>query len=231
MAKYYHLTTKDKVKNILKKGLKPSIGEKSKIAGETEPAIYLSDKDSIAYWAIILGYDTILEVDCEVDRDFNYGLYKEYLSYNSIPPERISKSSVYVSHLEYYIAMQKICINYLSDISLYCSNCAYYYGRPQYNTKELHDRINHQAKALLFVVNNLNYPLVLTKENIINEIQNLGESGAYTICDVYCNSGKRLYQMLIEYPDDDLAEDRKKIYDYICKTFDGCLEVNTGGFC
>ena len=106
MAKYYHLTTKDKVKNILKKGLKPSIGEKSKIAGETEPAIYLSDKDSIAYWAIILGYDTILEVDCEVDRDFNYGLYKEYLSYNSIPPERISKSSVYVSHLEYYNSLK-----------------------------------------------------------------------------------------------------------------------------
>ena len=100
-----------------------------------------------------------------------------------------------------------------------------------YNTKELHDRINHQAKTLLFVVNNLNYPLVLTKENIINEIQNLGENGAFTICDMYCNSGKRLYQMLIEYPDDDLPEDRKKIYNCICKTFDGCLEVNTGGFC
>ena len=229
MAKYYHLTTKDKVKNILKKGLKPSVGTRSQLAGEPDPAIYLSDIDSIGCWQIILNTDTILEVDCEIDKEFNYGSYKEYVTYNAISPERISKSSMYVSYLDYYIAMQRLCTSYLSTISLYCSDCAHYYNGEKQT--ELHNRIDGLGKALLYVLNNLNYSLALTKENIINEIQNLGESGAFTICDMYCNSGKRLYQMLIEYPDDDLAEDRKKIYNYICKTFDGCLEVNTGGFC
>ena len=37
--------------------------------------------------------------------------------------------------------------------------------------------------------------------------------------------------MIIEYPEDDLSENRKKIYDYIYKNLDGCLDIDTGGFC
>ena len=77
---------------------------------------------------------------------------------------------------------------------------------------------------------NLNYNYT-DKKSIINEIKMQVEGIGYTLCDMYFNAGKRLYEMLIEYPEDDLSENRKKIYDYIYKNLDGCLDIDTGGFC
>mgnify|MGYP003234705052 CR=1 FL=1 len=47
MRYLYHLTDTNTAKRILQEGLKPLIGERSRIVEEEEARIYLSDKKSI----------------------------------------------------------------------------------------------------------------------------------------------------------------------------------------
>ena len=65
MRYLYHLTDTNTAKRILQEGLKPLIGERSRIVEEEEARIYLSDKKSIPYWKILLEKNVLLRIDAE----------------------------------------------------------------------------------------------------------------------------------------------------------------------
>ena len=232
MSIYYHLTTEDNAKKILKEGLKPMIGDNSSLVEESKPAIYLSDFESIIYWKIILDRNVILQVDCDIEpKKCNYSLYNEYILHREIPAEKIQISTFCESNSEYKSCMKKLCNDYLWIFSEFCSDCAYYYsGMQAVKREEFFKELLISSKSIVNTMYNLNYNYT-DKKSIINEIKMQVEGIGYTSCDIYFNTGKRLYEMLIEYPEDDLSENRKKIYDYIYKNLDGCLDIDTGGFC
>lgn len=93
--KYYHLTSETEVGSILKNGLKPLIGENSESVGETEERVYLTDYDSVKYWARLLNRNVLLEVDMDKEIQFSYqygdavSTYNEFYVYSSIEPSRI----------------------------------------------------------------------------------------------------------------------------------------------
>ena len=107
MSIYYHLTTEDNAKKILKEGLKPMIGDNSSLVEESKPAIYLSDFESIIYWKIILDRNVILQVDCDIEpKKCNYSLYNEYILHREIPAEKIQISTFCESNSEYKSCMK-----------------------------------------------------------------------------------------------------------------------------
>ena len=78
----YHVTDRATAAKILKNGLCPMIGQRSRLAGEEDERIYLTEKSSLPYWKQILGQITVLRIDAsglETERmeRFGYGQYSE----------------------------------------------------------------------------------------------------------------------------------------------------------
>lgn len=59
----YHVTDQAAATGILKNGISPMIGQRSRLAGEEDARIYLTEKSSLPYWKQILGQATILQID------------------------------------------------------------------------------------------------------------------------------------------------------------------------
>ena len=230
----YHITSKETAKQILKEGLKPSIGENSKIANETEAVIYLCSRKSVPFWQILLKQYTVLEVD-ETDLDlsahYKYTNYDEYLIKTPIPADKIKRTRISKPAYSY---MRKLCLMYLHVISCYCRNCARYYDYiedyDEKTKKEKHDCLDYDGKLLVHIMNRLDYSK-LEKQEIRDEIKMIGDSGQYSLCDYYYDTDNRLYQQLLHYPDDDMSKTRKQINKYIRENLKYCLRVNTGGWC
>ena len=90
--------------------------------------------------------------------------------------------------------------------------------------------LDHWLDACLGVKKRMDYS-VLSKDEIREELECMGERGAFTIVDWYLNTDYKLYEQLIHYPEDSLTKKRTMLYDYIATTFDGCLDISTGGWC
>jgi len=229
--KYYHLTTEENAAKILVEGLKPVVGDRSKAIHDERTGIFLCKRKCIAYWQIILNLQEVLEVtgiDAEKSYSYNYGDYEEFIYEKEIPASNIKRTNIKPGKIR---AMRRLCISYISTISRFCELCARYYDAKSKYGKELYEDLDAWADTLLYVLPNLNYKLC-SKSKIVSEIEYAGqELCAYTLCDKYYDTGKRLYQMLLEYPADELTEKRNKIHNLIKMNLDGCLEVDTGGWC
>lgn len=236
--KLYHVTDKSSVHLIKKLGIKPQIGDRSMMVNEKKPAIYLCSFSSIQYWRIILGLDTaVIEVDDDSISDkraYSYSgkMYDEFMHFKPISKDniRVMDSEEWDTKESYEKAMKDLCYACISSLSSFCVSCIRYYDRLFNDEDGIMAMLVVRANSIIkSYFNNLDYSL-LSKEDIIKYLTDEGDSGEYTICDMYGNTGKRLYQMLIEYQKDGFYDTRKEIYDYIVKTFDGCLETNTGGY-
>lgn len=229
MQKYlYHITANKNLPSILKNGLKPAIGEHSKLVHETEPAIFLCNRRDIPYWKIILGISTVLQIDetAVTDKElYKYSLYTETLCHNAIPPNAIKHVYGPKPTKKH---MRDLCESYMWSLSSLTTRIARYYMYYQ-DDQDYHDDIETSIDATLAVVNNLDYS-VYTKDEIKKILKNIGDCGEYSFVDEYLNTGHRMYVQLLYYPKDDLTGKRTKLYDYIHTTFYGCLRVNTGGW-
>ena len=237
--KLYHLTTEANATKILKTGLKPHAGKRSKLAGDERYGIFLCEKKDIAYWQIILNLPVLLEVTFDADKlaseieskvmdYFKYTYYSEHIYTKDIPASNIKRVTM---QLKTKRAMQRLCVSETYSISRFCELCARYYDEDgyYYGDKELYEDLVADVDTLLFVLPHLDFGS--NKKSVINAIKQAGENCMYTLCDWYYNEGKRLYQKLIEYSEDELTRKRNKLYRFIVKNLDGCLEVNTGGWC
>lgn len=225
---YYHLTTEENAKRILKEGLK---------INNEEEGIFLCKKHDIPYWMIVLNLSAILEIrgleECNIEEYDNYIEYQEYVYKKDIEPDKISRRTMRPRKKK---AMEYLCYQYLNSLSAFTVDCAVYYFYADdpdiegYDGEERLEDLKCYADALLAVLPNLNYSL-LSKDDIKQYLKQLGNSGEYTICDSYEPTGRKLYVQLIHYPEDEVSEKRRKIYEYIKTTFKGCLSINTGGWC
>lgn len=238
---YYHLTTPEAAKIIMKEGLKPMLGERSKSIKEENPALYLCTKASLDAWAIMLGLNTAVKVTIPnkkklevISKAPNSDEYR----YDGAIPAKCITDILTVTPSE--SVLKQLRKDYIAALSQFCVLCARYYtegtgwkdgGELQ---AEIEENIEYYGTGLLPVIPRLNYAEMDRKE-IRDMLHILGDSGAYTFCDDYdIDIGekpiKRLYQMLIEYPDDKFTDIRKAIYKLIKTNFKYCLRTNTGGW-
>ena len=240
MHKLYHLTEKENVEKILKEGLIPQIGKNSELVEETEPCIYMSRRQDVPYWALILNryevlcitVDDILFDDLD---EYNYANYKEYIYRLPIPASSIRKSnlSTVLAHDKY----KNVLLSYLHDISEVCVNFAKYIA--YYDTDELYAKQNLECaelciNAFKMIIPRLDYSHISTKE-LYDELIDMGESGMYTLCDTYdyqnynlLNNRPQLWQLLGQH---EFANDTTRwLYDWLNKTFPNKLYIDTGGW-
>ena len=235
----YHLTDENSAENILKYGLKPMIGDRSKIVDETEKAIYLSDYASVPYWKLLLDRKTILRIDTsgitDLCNDFQYSYYKEYIYKNTIQPEYIkeSKDNRKLTQKQ----MIDLSLSLIDSISQLCVMFARYVSyknkRPMYD-KNYYDYMITFIASLQFMLPHIDYS-VLTPQMLRNYLKKEGENGETTLCDfyeydtnVFNKNTPRLWQLLDTH---ELADENTKwIYNWLKTTFPRRLRVNTGGW-
>ena len=142
MRYLYHLTDTNTAKRILQEGLKPLIGERSRIVEEEEARIYLSDKKSIPYWKILLEKNVLLRIDAEklnpekLDH-YPYQEYEEWTYSEPIQPEwiHVSRANTEISPEQY----KELCLSFLDSISQVCVQFARYvsyYDDPELDWRE-----------------------------------------------------------------------------------------------
>ena len=239
---YYHQTSKENAKEILEKGLEPRIGERSRLNGETDKYIYLSNRKDVPYWKILINQPVTLKIDIDyLDKDciqeFHYSYYGEYFYDKYIPKEAISIAKVKTSLTEEQ--MRHFCLSVLNTISQICVEWARYIA---YDGSEDEELANIAANGFLIATSNcflykdiisrMDFTTV-SKDDFRKEVKAMGD-GNYSFCDHYdfCNYNMekrpRLWQLLGEH--DKSTEDTKWLYHWLKKQFTRQLYIETGGW-
>ena len=228
MKYLYHVTTKDKCRDILVNGLIPSIGEQSEKVSENKPAIYLCDYEEVGKWKIVLGKDTVLRIKNTNENLLeirDYPSFHEYICFNKIEPYNIELTNVNSTKQQ----MQELCCDYTLHLCCLVTKIIRYYDGYYDNDEKVEEWIRHTAKSTMEIMNRFNFDLVKNKR-IISTLVNAALEGEYTFLDTYNNTEYRLYEQIIRFPKDDLYDVRKELHDFITKTYEKCLHINTGGY-
>lgn len=221
----YHVTYKDNVDDILKRGLIPQIGKNSKFAGEPAEMVYLCDRKDVGYWLFVLNADIVLEVE-DVDKDdcssYEYAFYSEFLYRWDIEPEQIRVVDIKPTKEQ----IKKLCFHYLGRANIACQHIAEYYSDAyRYSL----DTINDEISQVLDKLKRLDFSDV-TDEEIAAFMRFSTEETPNTMCDEYYRGGDRLWEMLVQFPKDETFENRKALHDWIKDTVSGGLYVDTGTY-
>lgn len=224
----YHLTDEASLKNILRNGLEPRLGDNSRFIRDDRKGVFLCDLDSIPYWEILLDRHVILAVDEEpdIEDEIVYSGYREYYMRGVIPPEKISVINNNISDADRREAMRALCSGHLISMSVFTLDCARFYNN---NSSLSEYDIWLQGEALSAVLTRLDYNCA-GQEEWRDYLKIYGEQGEYTFCDEYCRTGKRLWQQLIGYDEDVTARCREKIHNFIESKFPFAENLYTGGF-
>lgn len=224
----YHITTKAALPGIMHMGLQPLIGKNAKAVNETKPGIYLCAYKDIPYWSILLDREAVFQVDIPKNfKKFAYWEYDEYITEQPIAFENMKRVYPPKPTVEH---MKKLCMSYLVSISDICKYTASYYRyKNRQNNPYNKQSLLQQYTAILTCLPKIDYSISDASE-IREYLKEFGESGEYTFCDRYLKTDKKLYQQLIEYPQDELTESRKQLYDYIIENLNVCLDMNTGSW-
>jgi hypothetical protein len=232
----YHLTNKKNVESILTNGIRPDIGENSRICGEEKQMVYLCQRKDILYWAIHLGISEIFRVNItpsEFDDIRKYrtwgGPVSEYLTPFEIPTENIEYLSTVrdMAGPAYKEAMRSVCGEYLYVMSRICQDYAVHYQLKETGQQVSSDRLLSITRGTVAIVERLDYSVLDMKE-IIAILKDISNSGNNTYDDFYKDTDRRLYQMLMLYPSDETEPWRKKLYDVMTQKLQGTFHVDTG---
>lgn len=217
--------------SILENGLKISIGRNSKLIGEDEPMIYLSNKNDIPYWKALLQipHPVVFQVQIENPPEpHEYSHYSEYLIDTDIPATQISLAKNLKPDTTVQKAMKKICRGQAFELGYVCVYIIKHYER---NTIEEIDL--KYIKSFLAVTERLNFDCY-SQKRWRNFLTIWGENGEYTFCDKYAvkhtENMPALWQKLTMYPNDELTDIRTRISNLIQTTFHDCLDLCTGGW-
>lgn len=241
--KYYHITKPENLDSIYQNGIKPSNGSNAKLINDTrEDRVCLCSKRSIDAWCIMLQSDTVLEI--ELPDDFELitidedNVTNEYVTKDCIPAEYVKRHFTVKPSEKILHELQE---SYMHSLSYYCVLCARYYtpgtgwrdgGEMEASIKE---SIQVYGDCIIPVIPRLQYN-TMTREEKCRILKSIGDSGDYSFCDDYMPDYKpqtpikRLYQMLIEYENDEFTTARRKIYNLIKQNFKYCLRTDTGGW-
>lgn len=235
-SRLYHLISSRDIPGVLRCGLTPHKGDNSSSIDENRDAVFLCEERDIEYWQIMLNDKTdVLAVDisdipesciCE----FRYSCYGEYAVECSIPPARIK----YLRPLdktspEYENAIVDLCESHLASISWFALMCARHYSVTGARTEPCLEYIMQAGLGLEIVLPRLDYG-IRPQKRWESWLREYGADGEYTFCDFHDNTQTKLYQKLVEYPDDESSEYRSFVYEYVRKTFPWAETLDTGGW-
>lgn len=227
----YHVTTKENLESILKKGLIPNYKSKnSKFINDNRKGIFLCDKKSIPYWMIILKCDTILKITIEtelINTSFSYTLYNELIYDEIIPADKIRKIKPPTKTILNF-TRETLCDSIIRSLSNITHACATFYNKNG-DYEYYKDYINGRTAGIKATGERIDIHKVSDKK-LKQMLREFGDDGEFTFCDTYMNTPVRLWEQLIRYPKDDTYKNRKYIHDFIKSHFKNVLYTNTGGF-
>ncbi len=240
MKYLYHLTKPEYLDRILSEGLKPIVGDNSKLVGDMMPTSHMSEKKYLPYWNLLLDRPgVLLKIDtsylCE-DRiqERNYHLYKEKIYDKLIPKKAISVANginLSLGNLDVN-SRQEFKLSIMRSVSKICELIARLASYPEneYYLEGYEDAkiCASTTKRILSLADFTE----ITPKKLQNELVYLAENcGAYTFCDVdYANfnGNARLYEHLRLKPY--ATEDTKWLYSWLVSNYSSILDTDTGGW-
>lgn len=238
----YHVTDRATAAKILKNGLCPMIGQRSRLAGEEDERIYLTEKSSLPYWKQILGQTTVLRIDAsglETERmeRFEYVQYSEWTYDKPIDPKWITRSTTQ-AHLT-DAKHRELCLSFvdaISQISILFARYITFYDDDDTENKEwaedCFDYCQGVCRTMQYVLPHLNFHLVSAKD-LRTHLKTMGDGGC-TLCDRYepwfitTDHPMRLWQLLGRHALK--TEETAWLYNWLRETFPRRLRVDTGGW-
>lgn len=232
MKYLYHITSKENAKRILSKHqIKISNGDNSKLAADETSAVYLCEYKDIPYWRQLLCNHTVLQIpikDIDMSEDNMheqiYSLYKEYISRKNITSDHMK--IIYAGKPTHETNL-KLCEMYLYNINALCTLFMRYYN----NNPASDDlkEITTDVAYYLEILNRMDY-MDITKSEWKTIKDNLIDSCCCALSDYYNNTENRLWQQLVEFPEDESYEIRKELHDFIKTNLKPVLYAKTGGW-
>ena len=240
MKYLYHLTKPEYLDRILSEGLKPIVGDNSKLVGDMVPTSHMSERKYLPYWNLLLDRPgVLLKIDtsylCE-DRiqERNYHLYKEKIYDELIPKKAISVANginLSLGNLDVN-SRQEFKLSIVRSVSRICELIARLASDPEneyylegYEDAKICASTNRRVLSLTDYTE-------ITPKKLQNELVYLAENcGAYTLCDVdYANfnGNARLYEHLRLKPY--ATEDTKCLYSWLVSNYSSILNTDTGGW-
>lgn len=240
MKYLYHLTRPEYLDRILSEGLKPIVGDNSKLVGDMVPTSHMSERKYLPYWNLLLDRPgVLLKIDtsylCE-DRiqERNYHLYKEKIYDELIPKKAVSVANginLSLGNLDVN-SRQEFKLSIVRSVSKICELIARLASDPE---NEYYLEGYEDAKICALTtrrVLSLADFTEITPKKLQNELVYLAENcGAYTLCDVdYANfdGNARLYEHLHRKPY--ATEDTKWLYSWLVSNYSSILDTDTGGW-
>ena len=238
----YHVTDQAAAAEILKNGISPMIGQRSRLAGEEDARIYLTEKSSLPYWKQILGQATILQIDAsglETERmeRFEYVQYSEWTYDKPIDPKWIARSTIQ-AHLT-DAKHRELCLSFVDAISQISILFARYVtfgddddAEKKEWAKDCFDYCQGVCRTMQYVLPHLDFHLVSAKD-LRTHLKTMGDGGC-TLCDRYepwfitTDHPMRLWQLLGRYALK--TEETDWLYNWLKETFPRRLRVDTGGW-
>ena len=238
----YHVTDQATAAKILKNGLCPMIGHRSRLAGDEDERIYLTEKSSLPYWEQILGQTTVLRIDAsglETERmeRFGYVQYSEWAYDKPIDPKWIARSTIQ-AHLT-DAKHRELCLSFvdtISQISILFARYVTFGDDDDAEKKEwamdCFDYCQGVCRTMQYVLPHLDFHLVSAKD-LRTHLKTMGDGGC-TLCDRYepwlatTDHPMRLWQLLGRHALK--TEETIWLYNWLRETFPRQLRVNTGGW-
>lgn len=237
MKYLYHLTKPEYLDRILSEGLKPIVGDNSKLVGDMMPTSHMSEKKYLPYWNLLLDRPgVLLKIDtsylCE-DRiqERNYHLYKEKIYDKLIPKKAISVANginLSLGNLDVN-SRQEFKLSIMRSVSKICELIA----RLVLNSESEYFLENYKevkicASTARRVISLIDFTEI-TPKKLQNELIHLvDDCGVSTFCDLdYINfdSDMRLYEYLQLKPY--ATEDTKWLYDWLVSNYSSILDTDT----
>ena len=238
----YHVTDQAAAAEILKNGISPMIGQRSRLAGEKDARIYLTEKSSLPYWEQILGQTTVLRIDAsglETERmeRFGYVQYSEWAYDKPIDPKWIARSTIQ-AHLT-DAKHRELCLSFvdtISQISILFARYVTFGDDDDAEKKEwamdCFDYCQGVCRTMQYVLPHLDFHLVSAKD-LRTHLKTMGDGGC-TLCDRYepwlatTDHPMRLWQLLGRHALK--TKETVWLYNWLKETFPRRLRVDTGGW-
>lgn len=203
MAVYYHVTAKDAAERILASRRILAKGGIHVARTNDQEGAYFCDWDSVPYWQLLLGRDTVLAVQVPdsvpMDR-WPYQGYREWVSYGTVAFHAARDVSPHISRQAYVSANHALCLSYLWMWNRICLGWARYYhgecGRPE--------GLADETRTGLDIMGRLRYRDV-AEGCLESEMAKIADSCCYAFTDRYKNTDLRMWEQLARYPKDGYA--------------------------
>lgn len=235
---YYHVTTKDKLPDIMKDGLKPMVGENASAVNEEEPAVYLCRRRDIPYWLVLTNGNTVLKIDRHglnlPLKSWAYDNYEEYTTDKGIDPKWISRTPFPGRH-DRLEAMRDLARSHVYALSYMC------FSALRTEWQWLTDNLSEEAEAELIndakviaeditinigIMSRIDFTAI-SQQEIAKIVRGHSNNDCYvTFADSYFNkdlnpdipdAGKRCWQHLANVELPELKDACLKLHKFIKK--------------